>query len=44
VLELLGVDDLLPTNSAHKRRKSQNFKMSEVSIDESLDNAAGILG
>jgi hypothetical protein len=45
VLELLGVDDLLPAQSHHNKRKTGGAKkIDEVSVDESLDEAAGLLG
>ena len=37
VLELLGVDDLLPRSSKHKKKRGMNQQIDEVSIDESLD-------
>lgn len=38
MLELLGVDDLLPRQSVHKKKKRGHAnQIDEVSIDESLD-------
>jgi hypothetical protein len=44
VLELLGVDDLLPIESHHRKKRAIEGKIDEASIDESFDEAAGLLG
>jgi hypothetical protein len=44
VLELLGVDDLLPHKSVHTNKKILNQEIAEESMDESLEEEADVMG